>query len=451
MACVLALSGADTATVGASATELRAALHIGNTDIGLLVAVTALVAAVASIPFGILADRVRRTRVLGISIVVWALAMLWSATAPNFGRLLLARSFLGLGTASAGPVVASLVGDYFSSAERGRIYGYVLAGEMIGAGIGFGISGDIAALSWRASFVILAIPTLVLARFVFALPEPVRGGRHPLPGGPIQEGDPTDGEHPSETDAQRLAREHNVAPDPGLVVGAEARSMGAIAATRYVLQIPTNVALIIASACGYFYLAGVQTFAVEFAKEQYGINQAVANLLLLVLGVGALGGVLVAGRLSDGLLHRRILSARISVTAVAAAAATVLFIPALLTRHVEIALPWLVLAAFMLSAQNPPIDAARLDIVPPLLWGRAEGVRTALRTACQALAPVLFGAVSDFVFGGSRAGLQWTFIVMLLPLAVNAVFLFRARRTYPRDVATAAASQAAGNAVAGPG
>ena len=37
-------------------------------------------------------------------------------------------------------------------------------------------------------------------------------------------------------------------------------------------------------------------------------------------------------------------------------------------------------AAMMLSAQNPPIDAARLDIMPPLLWGRAEGVRTALRT-----------------------------------------------------------------------
>ena len=422
LACVLALSGADTATVGASATELRAALHIGNTDIGLLVAVTALVAAVASLPFGVLADRVRRTRVLGISILVWAVAMLWSATAPNFGRLLLARSFLGLGTASAGPVVASLIGDYFSSAERGRIYGYVLTGEMLGAGVGFGVSGDIAALSWRASFVILAIPTFVLARYVFALPEPLRGGRQPLPGGPPAEGDSVEDELPRETDAQRLARERGVAVDPHLVVGAEASSMGAIAATRYVLRIPTNLTLIIASACGYFYLAGVQTFAVEFAKEQYGVNQALANLLLLVLGAGAVAGVLVAGRLSDRLLLRRMLSARIWVTAAAAAAATVLFVPALLTRHVGAALPWLVLAAFMLSAQNPPIDAARLDIVPPLLWGRAEGVRTALRTGCQALAPVLFGATSEYIFGGSRSGLQWTFVLMLVPLAVNAVF-----------------------------
>ena len=76
----------------------------------------------------------------------------------------------------------------------------------------------------------------------------------------------------------------------------------------------------------------------------------------------------------------------------------------------------------------------------PLLWGRAEGVRTLLRTGAQALAPLLFGAVSEYVFGGGRSGLQWTFVVMLVPLAANAVILFRAMRTYPRDVATAAAA-----------
>jgi len=121
-----------------------------------------------------------------------------------------------------------------------------------------------------------------------------------------------------------------------------------------------------------------------------------------------------------------------------------LFVPALLTRHVGMALPYLVVAAMLLSAQNPPIDAARLDIVPAFLWGRAEGLRTALRTGAQALAPLLFGALSDYVFGGGRNGLQWTFLIMLLPLGANAIFLGRAIRTYPRDVATAAAAERAG-------
>jgi hypothetical protein len=76
----------------------------------------------------------------------------------------------------------------------------------------------------------------------------------------------------------------------------------------------------------------------------------------------------------------------------------------------------------------------------PLLWGRAEGVRTFLRTLAQALAPVTFGGVSDYVFGGGRSGLQWTFLLMLIPLGTSAYFLFRALGTYPRDVATAAAA-----------
>ena len=54
--------------------------------------------------------------------------------------------------------------------------------------------------------------------------------------------------------------------------------------------------------------------------------------------------------------------------------------------------------------------------------------------------PLLFGAVSDYVFGGGRSGLQWTFALMLLPLAAGAYFLFKGLRTYPRDVATAAAA-----------
>ena len=37
-------------------------------------------------------------------------------------------------------------------------------------------------------------------------------------------------------------------------------------------------------------------------------------------------------------------------------------------------------------------------------------------------------------------GLQLTFVVMLLPLAASAALLYRALDTYPRDVASAAAS-----------
>src|SRR5919201_560441 len=400
LAAVLALASADTGTVGASAIQLRHDLGINNTDVGLLVTVTSLVAAAASLPFGVLADRVTRTRLLGAAVVLWGAAMIWSATVPTFGELLLARVFLGSVTAAAGPIVASLVGDWFASSERGRIYGYIISGELVGAAIGFAVTGGIATLSWRAAFVILALPAFVLAWLVFQLREPIRGGHSPLRADGVPTADflePNDGE-PHITDAQHLALERGIEPDPALVLRRDPRAMNILAATRYVLSIRTNVALIVASACGYYFLAGVQTFGVEFVTKQYGIAQVVSTL--------------------------------------SAALAVVFFIPALVTRSPLSALPYISLAVLALSAQNPPLDAARLDIVPALLWGRAEGVRTFLRTMAQASAPLLFGAVSDYIFGGGRSGLQWTFVLMLLPLTASAYFLFRALRTYPRDVAT---------------
>lgn len=437
LASVLALSSADATTVGASATQLRHSLGIDNTDIGLLVSVTSVVAALATLPFGWLADWTRRTWLLGGAIVLWGAAMIWSATVPSFGQLLLARVFLGAVTAVAGPVVASLVGDYFPAGERGRIYGFILAGELLGAGIGFGVTGDIAALSWRAAFVILSLPAFVLAWFVLRLPEPERGGTRTL----THDGRPAD-DPAKPTDAQRHARARGVEPDPELVLEGDPHRLGPIAAIRYILRIKTNVVLIAASACGYFFLAGVQTFGVEFVTKQYGISQALANLLLLGVGAGAILGVLGGGTIGDRLLRHGYLNGRIMISAIVATASVVLFVPALLTRSALTALPYLTFAALALSAQNPPLDAARLDVMVPLLWGRAEAVRTFLRTLAMALAPLLFGAVSDHVFGGGRSGLQWAFVLMLVPLAGSALFLFRGLRTYPRDVATAAASAA---------
>jgi MFS family permease len=441
LAAVLALSSADATTVGAAATPLRHSLGISNTDVGLLVTVTSLVAALTSLPFGVLADRVRRTWLLGVAIAFWGIAMIWSATVSTFGELLLTRAALGGVTAAAGPVVASLIGDYFAGEERGRIYGYILAGELAGAGVGFAVTGDIAALSWRAAFVLLALPAFVLAWLILRLPEPARGATAPLVDTTVPP--PAHGvgnTSEQETDAQRLTRQRGVEPDPELVLGEDPGRLGFLAATRYILRIRTNVILILASAGGYFFLSGVQTFGVEFVTRQYSIDQALGTLVLLAVGVGGVVGVLAGGAIGDLLLRRGVFGGRILVSAVAAAFAVIMFVPAIFTRQPTQALPYIVLAGLALSAQNPPLDAARLDIMVPLLWGRAEGVRTFLRTLAQAVAPVTFGGVSDYVFGGGRSGLQSTFLLMLIPLAASAYFLFRALQTYPRDVATAAAA-----------
>src|SRR5581483_10461628 len=334
------------------------------------------------------------------------------------------------------------IGDWFAASERGRIYGFVLAGELLGAGFGFAVTGDIAALSWRAAFVILALPALALGWFVLHLREPARGGRGVL-ANPAHADLPAAAEETHETDAQLLARARGIEPDAALVTGRDFRRATLLQAAGYILRVRTNLLLIAATACGYYFLAGIQTFGAEFAKEQYGIDQPLANLLLLAVGGGAVAGVVSGGALGDWLLRHGRLSGRISTAVIGAAGTVVLFTPALLTRSAFTALPYLVAAVLFLTLQNPTIAASQLDIMPPSLWGRAEAVRTMLRSLAMALAPLLFGAVSDNVFGGGRAGLQWTFVVMLVPLAASAWLLLKARRTYPQDVATAAAVAAA--------
>src|SRR5205823_6657473 len=94
-AAVLALNGADTATVGSVAPQLERSLHIGDAKIGLLSAVSLLVGAIFTIPVGLLVDRTKRMPLLAISIVLWSLATLFSAFAGSYSSLLLTRLLLG--------------------------------------------------------------------------------------------------------------------------------------------------------------------------------------------------------------------------------------------------------------------------------------------------------------------------------------------------------------------
>jgi MFS family permease len=476
-AAVLALNGADTATVGAVAPQLEKAFHIGNTKIGLLSSVALLVGAAFTIPVGLLVDRIKRLPLLSLSIVLWSFASLASAFASSYSSLLLTRVLLGAVTASAGPAIASLTGDYFPARERGRVYAYILGGEIAGTAVGFIISGTVAsAFTWRAAFLLLAIPGFFLARELYrTVPEPLRGGQSRLEPGVVDlheavaaaaarpPADPDDphgdraGAHDADEIARETARLKGVEPDPALVLEEDPRSLGLMPAVRYILSIPTNILMIISSSLGYFYFSGLSTFALLFVRGHYHASQATAELVLALLVIGAMIGTLVSGRVTDSLLRRGFLEVRVVVPAVCYLAAAALLVPGILGSHLTPAIWFDVAGASLLSAANPPLDAARLDIMPAGLWGRAESTRTVLRSLAQALAPLVFGGLADLIAGiapeqapigthpgvispGAARGLEISFLLLLGALAAAGVFLLRARHTYPRDVATAAAS-----------
>src|SRR4051812_13791677 len=182
---VLALASADAATIGAVAGQLQPDLGIDNTEVGLLNSVTLLAGALAVLPVGFLVDRVRRIPMLAFSIFMWSAAMFWSGLAGSYGNLLLARVALGAVTATAGPAIASLTGDYFPARERGRVYGYILGGEVAGTAVGFIVSGSVAAITWRGAVLPPALPGVFFAPAPWGnrAPPPPGGARPPPPGG----------------------------------------------------------------------------------------------------------------------------------------------------------------------------------------------------------------------------------------------------------------------------
>ncbi|MCX4469466.1 MFS transporter [Micromonospora sp. NBC_01655] len=446
LGAALALNSADTGTLGAAANQLEADLDINHAQLGLLASASSGVGAIASVPLGVLADRTNRVRLLVITTALWAAAMVLGGLAPSYEWLLLSRLLLGAALAAAGPVVVSLIGDFVPPAERAGVLGWILTGELVGAGTGLLVGGEIAAAySWRYAFFLLAVASAGLSVALWRrLPEPARVGAGWLPAnrsasepGPR----PDSGQQPTDR-ARAAVSARGVVPASDRVLTGDPSGQSLARAAGYLLSIPTNRLLIVASAMGYFFFAGMRTFIVVFAVRHFGISQTALGALVPVIGVVAVTGTVLAGRLTDRALARGHTNVRVVVPAAGFVAAALLFVPGVWFTSVAVALPLIALGAGALAVSNPPLDAARLDIVPGRLWGRAESLRTVLRLAAEATAPATFGWLADQLGGAagrsSGVGLRNAFLIMLVPLAANGLIMIAARRSYPVDVATAA-------------
>jgi len=449
LASILGLDSAEKAAVSAVAGDLKQVFGLDNTDIGILVAATSLMGALFTMPIGTLVDRLHRKKVVLAAIALWTIAVVVSGMASSFTMLLVTRMVLGAVTAAAAPTVASLVGDFFPPEERARAYGAILGGELVGIGIGFSLSGEVSTvLGWRWSFYLLGVPSAAIGVLIWRfLPEPARGGQAYIRVGQEElkstSQDAAQGEHserPRGSDrVQDRIRSTGIQPRRELVIHENPAQWSIWRTMRYMLRIPTYRLLVIASALGYFFFAGVRAFGMIFITGQYGLSRGTASLLVFVVGFGALIGVIASGRISSWLFARGWLDARVIVPGVALFSTVLVTLPAIWTDNAIVGFAFLTVSSAFLAAANPPLDAARLDIVHARLWGRAEAGRMSLRGLLEGIAPILFGWVSGVLGGGSR-GLDWTFMIMLVPVLAASALAIPARRTYPADVATADAS-----------
>ena len=129
------------------------------------------------IPLSWLCDRKNRRTLLAASVAVWSLMTTLTGYTRGFVDLLLARIGVGIGEAGGTPACNSIIADYFPADRRSMAMTVFALGAPIGAWLGSDIAGYVSALhGWRAAFLVLGIPGIILALVIFVtIKEPARG------------------------------------------------------------------------------------------------------------------------------------------------------------------------------------------------------------------------------------------------------------------------------------
>jgi len=170
----------ESATLGILAPDIRDSFGLSDSAIVVISAAAGAFLVLGALPMGWLADRFRRGRVVGGANIAFAAMVFASGLAANALLFFLARFGVGIAKAGSIPVNGSLLADTYPIGVRGRL-----------AAIGAGTSRAAGALSpvlvagiatlaggddgWRRAYLILGLPTLLIALWAFRLPEPKRG------------------------------------------------------------------------------------------------------------------------------------------------------------------------------------------------------------------------------------------------------------------------------------
>ena len=129
------------------------------------------------IPLSWLCDRTNRTRLLAASVAVWSAMTALTGYTKGYYDLLLARIGVGIGEAGGTPACNSIIADYFPANRRSMAMTVFALGAPLGAWLGSDLAGYVSNLhGWRAAFLVLGIPGIVLALIILVtIKEPARG------------------------------------------------------------------------------------------------------------------------------------------------------------------------------------------------------------------------------------------------------------------------------------
>jgi MFS family permease len=133
-------------------------------------------------PFGRLADRVNRPRLIAAGLALWSLFSGLTGLAEGFASIFFCRMMVGVGEATLGAAAMSLLAELFPARMRATVQSIFSAGIPLGAAAAMFLGGQFgAAYGWRNAFFLLSFPGLLLVAAVLLIRDP-RGAPKPAAG-----------------------------------------------------------------------------------------------------------------------------------------------------------------------------------------------------------------------------------------------------------------------------
>jgi predicted MFS family arabinose efflux permease len=173
-----AISIADRYVVTTVMEPMRLDLHLSDSGIALLTGPPlALFYVTLGIPISWLVDRSNRRNILACALIAWSAMTALCGLSRTYLQFMLARVGVGVGEAGGTPPANCIIADCFPAARRPMAMAIFALGAPVGAFLGADLAGHLASLyGWRAAFLALGLPGLILGLLVIAtIREPVRG------------------------------------------------------------------------------------------------------------------------------------------------------------------------------------------------------------------------------------------------------------------------------------
>ncbi len=358
---------------------LRQHFSVSDTQLGSLQTVMLIVLALASIPFGFLADRISQPKIIAVAALFWSFASLASGLAPTFFLLLVARGFVGVGQAAYAPAAQAMISDSFSYQHRALVQSIFAAGMLLGGAAGFALGGILGGrFGWQLAVLILAAAGIVPALSAFHLPEPPRRPRSELTG------------------------------------------------IWQLLRVPAFIALMVAGTCVAFSTVSLVTWGADYIKnyKDFTLREAAISISIISL-ISLVLGVLSGGYFAD-LLQKRFPYGRILVIAAAFLLAAPFLLLAIQSDEKWVVLMGLFVSGYFMSWYHGPVTAVIHDLTPQRAHATAIGIYMFVTQLLGALGATLVGRISDM--SDLQIGLQAAVAVMVFGSLLMMLVIYFVRR-----------------------